>query len=71
MSDGWEVAHGLNPANALDGNIDSDGDGLLNREECVADTHLLPSNSVLRITGIAVHTNTVTLDWQGGTQATR
>jgi PKD repeat protein len=33
MADGWEIAHGLNPNNAADGNQDKDGDGYLNVEE--------------------------------------
>lgn len=33
MDDAWEVAFGLNPARAGDGDLDLDGDGLLNRDE--------------------------------------
>ena len=37
-SDGWEVAHGLDPLDAADGDLDLDGDGLDNRDEFDADT---------------------------------
>lgn len=33
MPDAWEIAHGLGPANPLDGPLDSDGDGYTNLEE--------------------------------------
>jgi hypothetical protein len=33
MPDTWELAHGLNPANAADGPQDADGDGYTNLEE--------------------------------------
>ena len=33
MPDAWELAHGLNPDDALDGNQDSNGDGYTNVED--------------------------------------
>ena len=39
MSDGWEVTNGLDPLNPADADQDSDGDGLRNLEEYVADSN--------------------------------
>jgi hypothetical protein len=71
IPDGWEVVYGMDPTNALDTHIDSDGDGSPNRDEYWADTDPFRSNSVLRIAGITVRTNDVRIDWQGGVQATQ
>lgn len=37
--DGWELANGFDPLSDSDGDLDSDGDGLTNREEFDADTN--------------------------------
>ncbi len=39
MPDYWELAHGLNPTNAADAALDSDGDGTSNLQEYVAGTN--------------------------------
>ena len=38
MPDEWETLNGLNSTNAMDGNIDTDGDTMSNRDEWVAGT---------------------------------
>src|SRR5207249_1334240 len=38
IPDEWEGSNGLNATNALDGAIDSDGDGMSNRDEYIAGT---------------------------------
>ena len=38
IPDEWELANGLNSTNGLDGAIDSDGDGMKNRDEYIAGT---------------------------------
>ncbi len=53
LPDGWEQAHGLNPLEASDASLDSDGDGPTNRQEYVAGTDPQNGRSVLRIDGIA------------------
>ena len=68
MPDDWETAHGLNPG-SNDGAADSDGDGILNRDEYIADTHPLNSNSVLRIEGVYFSNNVWQINWQGGSNA--
>merc|ERR1712023_455161 len=35
LPDGWEVDNGMNPINGGDGNVDLDGDGLINLQEYV------------------------------------
>ncbi len=44
--DGWELAHGFDPLDGDDGGLDSDGDGLTNREEfdAVTDPHTADSD---------------------------
>jgi uncharacterized protein (DUF1800 family) len=54
MSDVWELIYG---AQALNPNVDSDGDGVINRLESIAGTDPLNSNSVPRIPMIS-HTAT-------------
>ncbi len=53
MLDPWELAHGLDAADAADAALDPDGDGYLNTQEFIALTEPFNSNSYLRITGLA------------------
>lgn len=45
LSDGWEQAHGLDPANANDATLDRDGDSLSNLDEYLNGTDLDDSDS--------------------------
>jgi uncharacterized repeat protein (TIGR01451 family) len=45
LPDDWELAHGLNPTNALDAALDSDCDGLSNRQEYFAGTDPMPTGT--------------------------
>lgn len=45
IPDGWEVAYGLDPTDYLDGNLDSDYDGLMNVEEYENSTDPTDSDS--------------------------
>jgi hypothetical protein len=49
IPDSWELAHGLNPTNANDANIDSDGDSLSNAQEYIAGTDPQDGQSYVRI----------------------
>jgi hypothetical protein len=46
--DDWEIANGFNSTNSADGLLDTDGDGMTNRDEFQAGTDPRNSNSVLR-----------------------
>jgi hypothetical protein len=50
VPDEWEIAHGLNMTNVLDGVMDNDSDGLANWQEYRAGTDPNDANSHLRIT---------------------
>lgn len=45
MTDSWEIENGLDPLNALDAQIDSDGDGATNFDEFSAGTDITDSSS--------------------------
>ncbi|MEW6155869.1 MAG: Calx-beta domain-containing protein [Verrucomicrobiota bacterium] len=49
LPDFWELLHGLDPASASDGALDSDGDGAGNLMEFQAGTHPRDQSSVLRL----------------------
>jgi hypothetical protein len=53
MPDDWEIAHGLNPLDPADANLDSDGDGMTNLEEYLSGTNPNDSQSVLRLETVA------------------
>lgn len=67
--DGWEVANALDPAYAADGLMDSDGDGMKNAVEYVADTGPWNPLSLLAITDIDADSADIRLTWIGGTRA--
>lgn len=52
IPDGWEVAHGLNPADSLDAAQDFDGDGMSNLQEYQAGTDPMDPASVFRILSV-------------------
>jgi len=54
MPDGWERAHGLNPANPADAAPDDDGDGMTNLQEFLAGTDPANPASAFRITDLSV-----------------
>jgi len=61
MVDQWEAYRKLNPTNAADALIDTDGDFSTNVYEYVADTDPLNSNDYFRIINIATADNTNTI----------
>jgi Chitobiase/beta-hexosaminidase C-terminal domain/CotH kinase protein/Lamin Tail Domain/NedA-like, galactose-binding domain/Immunoglobulin domain/Bacterial TSP3 repeat/Immunoglobulin I-set domain len=54
IPDLFESAHGLNPNDPNDADLDSDGDGLTNREEYLAGTDPMDKDSFLRIEKMAL-----------------
>jgi hypothetical protein len=65
LPDDWELAHGLNPGNAMDAALDSDGDGLSNMQEYIAGTNPSDRQSVLRLNVVHDAGNHVTVSWTG------
>jgi hypothetical protein len=49
MPDEWETAHGFNPNSATDGGEDSDGDGMINRDEYEAGTNPMDPEETFRV----------------------
>ncbi|HTD86544.1 MAG TPA: lamin tail domain-containing protein [Candidatus Binatia bacterium] len=58
LPDAWELANGFNANDASDANVDTDGDGLSNRQEYLAGTDPRDSNSFLRVKLVGVNLNT-------------
>lgn len=56
MADEWEVAHGLNPANAADAALDPDGDGISNLQEFLNNTNPLLADAARISNGISLAT---------------
>jgi len=55
LPDWWETRYGLSPTNATDAVIDSDGDGMINRDEFIAGTHPLDPQNVLKLSVTATN----------------
>jgi hypothetical protein len=53
LPDSWEIAHGLNPTNSADANLDSDGDQMTNAQEYIAGTDPRDPQSYLRLEAAA------------------
>jgi hypothetical protein len=53
LPDAWELAHGLNPADAADAALDADRDGLTNLQEYLAGTDPRDPQSVLKLGGLS------------------
>jgi hypothetical protein len=49
MADGWETQYGFNPGSAADASLDSDGDGMTNRQEYEAGTDPSDGSSFLKV----------------------
>jgi hypothetical protein len=67
LLDNWEIAHGLDPANALGGHGasgDPDGDGQHNADEQIAGTDPGDRNSVLRLSLTPVDSAFYRIAWQ-------
>jgi hypothetical protein len=72
LPDDWEILYGLDPRTAQgDGGADGDPDhdGQTNAEEYAADSDPLSPSSCLRILGIEMDANGLSISWQGGQQA--
>ncbi|HYT60878.1 MAG TPA: thrombospondin type 3 repeat-containing protein [Haliangiales bacterium] len=63
LPDSWELRFARS-LDALTGNDDSDGDGVSNHDEALADTNPLDANDALRITGLAFKDGECTIQWQ-------
>jgi hypothetical protein len=66
----WLAGHGLTEGGfAASELLDSDGDGMKNWEEFVADTNPTNAASVLRFRGLQPTETGMRIEWQGGVQA--
>lgn len=65
IPDDWEIAHFMNPNDPSDGDIDSDGDGLTNRQEFLCGTDPRDSQSLLGFASARVETNGPNLVFKG------
>jgi hypothetical protein len=54
LPDAWEAAHGLTSTDPAHGDLDDDGDGLLNWQEYQAGTHPSSASSCLRFNSVQV-----------------
>lgn len=70
MRDAWEVAWTLNPRDN-DGALDSDGDGVSNIDEYLADTVPRDPDSYLHIRGVRMDQGAPVIEWQGGINASQ
>lgn len=59
MPDAWEIAHGLNPDDPGDADLDEDGDRSSNLHEYLAGTDALDPADNLHITALIVSNNAV------------
>jgi hypothetical protein len=62
MADSWETNYGLSNTNSADATLDSDGDGMINRDEYVAGTNPTNELSVLKL--VIAPTNAAVLQFQ-------
>lgn len=72
LLDRWEIDGGLDPTQAGgdDGpGGDPDGDGMVNSDECTADTLPLDADSCLEVLGLTTAGGALRLDWKGGIAA--
>jgi hypothetical protein len=74
MADAWETLYGFDTNNAADGGLDSDGDGMSNRNEYGAGTNPTNTASVLKLqmapagdatalSFLAISNRTYTVEW--------
>jgi len=70
IPDAAEDLMGLNKYNPADAALDADGDGLSNLQEYLAGTDHLNANSNLKLTGLVLAGNNVTLTFQAQTNRT-
>lgn len=69
MDDSWELLFFGNTSRT--GSADFDGDGFTDFQEYIADTNPTNAASNLRFTSISRMSNTVKIDWLGGSNATQ
>ena len=77
MADDWEILHGFDTNNVADAALDSDGDGMSNRDEYNAGTNPTNAASLLKLqmapaapgtnvlTFLAISNRTYTVEWLG------